>query len=277
MRLLATLIAWQTVRQAHCKQHQVQNIFPNGMERFSSVRRGPSLLQIPDSVHIAQPNDQTMEVKPGELQSCINSGASRCHLLPGIHREHIDTANSSRQDTVEITGAPGSLLSGAEPVPGPWSRWKGDIYKAVLPASLRGKDIQQVWAGSTWLPEARWPNANLTHGGPATAHGGPLSLSSWAKTYGRRGQTDNCTECTRLRQGVIVDGALAASGIDFNGALATLNVGFRFFTWTRRVNHSAGSDRFFYDPSTPKGQKGLVGGSGSYLVRRRAACTLCCA
>ena len=52
------------------------------------------------------------------------------------------------------------------------------------------------------LPEARWPNANLTHGGPATAHGGPLSLSSWATTYGRAGQTDNCTNCTRLREGV---------------------------------------------------------------------------
>eukprot|EP01043_Picozoa_sp_COSAG02_P027513 COSAG02_NODE_1628_length_11586_cov_3.954644_5_plen_729_part_00 len=214
-----------------------------------------------------------VEVAPGgtELAACLASGATRCHLLPGVHREaavvsqeQVDGVGNS--DPVEITGAPGSVLSGTVPVPGPWTQHKGCIFKTQLPASLRGQDIQQAWAGQTWLPEARWPNTNLTAGGPATAEGGPLSLSSWATTYGRPGQSDNCTECTRLRKGVIVDPELAKTGIDFTGALVTLNVGFRFLTWTRRVlSHEAGSSTFTYNQTTPKGQKGLVGGSGHYL------------
>lgn len=209
----------------------------------------------------------TVQVAPGgsELRACAASGASRCHLLPGVHREDIAVAAGS-SSPIEITGAPGSVLSGAVPVPGPWTLHQGHIYKATLPPALRSVDIQQAWARETWLPEARWPNTNLTHGGPATAHGGPLSLSSWATTYGKKGQTDNCTSCTRLREGVIVDQSLAATGIDFTGALATLNVGFRFFTWTRRViSHSAGSPVFHYNQTTSVGQKGMVGGSGAYL------------
>ena len=137
-----------------------------------------------------------------------------------------------------------------------------------MPPSLRGTDIEQVWAGGTWVPEARWPNVNLTHGTPADLPGGPLSRTSWATTFGRADQTDNCTSCTRLREGVIVDPALAKTGVDFTGALATLNVGFRFFTWTRCVtSHTAGSSMFTYNPITAKGQKGMVGGAGAYLDR----------
>ena len=202
----------------------------------------------------------------GELAACVASGAARCHLLPGVHRETILAPADLDRPAVEITGAPGSVLSGAVAVPGPWTQHKGHIFKAQLPAALRGKDIQQAWAGQTWLPEARWPNANLTAGGPATLPGGPISLSSWATSYGRAHQTDNCTACTRLREGIIVDPELAKTGIDFTGALATLNVGFRFLTWTRRVlAHTAGSSSFHYNQTTPKGQTGLVGGSGAYL------------
>ena len=163
-----------------------------------------------------------VEVAPGggELAACIASGASACHLLPGIHREAAVTAQQTDGVPIEITGAQGSVLSGAVPVPGPWVPHKGLIYKAQLPASLRGKDIQQAWAGETWLPEARWPNTNLTAAGPATLQGGPLSLSSWATSYGRPDQTDNCTECTRLRKGIIVDPALAKTGIDFTGPVS---------------------------------------------------------
>ena len=102
-----------------------------------------------------------------------------------------------------------------------------------------------------WLPEARWPNVNLTANGPANAPGGPLSLSSWAKT----------DKSTSLRQGIIVDPALAETDVDWTGALATLNVGVRYYTWTRRVlNHTKGSGQFSYNQSLPQGN-GLVGKS----------------
>ena len=43
-------------------------------------------------------------------------------------------------------------------------------------------------------------------------------------------------------------------------------MGFRFFTWTRRVlKHSAGSSHFVYNRTTDASFKGYVGGSGAYL------------
>jgi hypothetical protein len=87
-----------------------------------------------------------------------------------------------------------------------------------------GDDVQ-------WMSEARWPNARLGVGEVATAHGSPLDPTTWATTK----------ENTDLRSGVIVDSALPA-GVNWTGALATLNVGYRFLTWTREVlwaNHTA--------------------------------------
>ena len=158
----------------------------------------------------------------GELHACITSGAARCHLLPGVHREHAAATDGARlragSAPLTLSGAPGSVLSGSVPVPGPWSLHKGEIYKTQLPAALRNREVQQAWARQTWLPEARWPNTNLTKDAPATNKGGPLSLSSWATSYGFPGQTDNCTNCTRLRKGIIVDPTLAETGIDFTGS-----------------------------------------------------------
>ena len=162
----------------------------------------------------------------------------------------------------------GSVLSGAEPIPdSSWRKHTGSIYKAKLPDSVLGSDIQQAWMGEQVCFEARWPNTNLTHGNRANEVGGPLDAEgSWARTYGIIGQNDSCLNCTRLRQGIIVDPKLAQTGIDWTGATATLNVGFRFLTWTRTVlNHSAGSATFTYNKTTQKSRRGMVGGSGAYL------------
>jgi hypothetical protein len=106
----------------------------------------------------------------------------------------------------------------------------------------------------------------LTDGNVATDHGGPLSITSWAKTYGVIGQNDSCLNCTRLRQGIIADPALAATGIDWTGALATLNVGYRYYTWTRKVlKHSKGSMTFTYNKTIAQKGRGYVGGTGAYL------------
>ena len=209
-----------------------------------------------------------MLVHPGGngLQTCINSGSVSCELLPGIHRESVTIPTNSRP--VEIIGMRGSVLSGAEPIPdSSWRKHTGSIYKAKLPDSVLGSDIQQAWMGEQVCFEARWPNTNLTHGNRANEVGGPLDAEgSWARTYGIIGQNDSCLNCTRLRQGIIVDPKLAQTGIDWTGATATLNVGFRFLTWTRTVlNHSAGSATFTYNKTTQKSRRGMVGGSGAYL------------
>ena len=179
-----------------------------------------------------------------------------------------------------------AVLSGAEEVDGVWEQHSGSIFKTRLSdskcstiaassaasATGAGGGVQQAWLEVnktiTWFPEARYPNVNLTAGAAATAPGGPLSQSSWAKTYGIIGQNDSCKNCTKMRQGILSDPALASSKVDWTGALLTLNTGFRFFTWTRRVQeHTIGSSILRYNQSLGKGsgQIGLVGGEGSYL------------
>eukprot|EP01052_Picozoa_sp_SAG31_P038991 SAG31_NODE_5316_length_2613_cov_3.281225_2_plen_472_part_00 len=198
-----------------------------------------------------------MMVAPGanEFARCVASKKiRRCHLLPGVHTESV-LVDSNRDEPLQITGdGTDTVLSGALAVPGPWTLHRGHIYKAELPKELQLSDIQQAWCGpvgsqtAIWLPEARWPDVNLTADGPANAPGGPLSLSSWAKT----------DTSTSLRRGIIVDSSLAKTDVDWTGALATLNVGVRYYTWTKRVlNHTKGSDRFSYNQSLPNG--GVVG------------------
>lgn len=104
------------------------------------------------------------------------------------------------------------------------------------------------------MPYARWPNANLTAGGEASLPGGPLSKTSWCKT----------SASTRLRDGVVACDGLNATGVDWTGAVATLNVGYRFLTWTRRVTaYYPGNGSFAYNSLCST--TGKVGGRGSYL------------
>ena len=199
---------------------------------------------------------------PGGLQRCVDSGSAVCTLAPGKHEiaATVTTAASvtPQAGAVRIEWQAGAELTGAVALGASveWQVHSGAIYRTTVPPALRKPGgFEQLWAGETWLPEARWPNVDLVRpGGPANVPGGPLSLDSWATTYGRVGQTDNDTDCTRLRRGVIVDPALGKTSIDFTGALATLNVGYRYLTWTRRVlEHGAGSSTFRYNQSLGAG------------------------
>ena len=172
---------------------------------------------------------------PNSLQACVASGADACTLLPGTHVVTSPVVIGRGGRSVHVVGRPGALLTGAAPLTDvQWQNHRGAIWKTTVPAALRkAGGFEQLWATRggeyTWLPEARWPNANLSAGGAATLQGGPLSMSSWATTFGRVNQTDNDTDCTRLRKGEIVDPALASTGIDFSGALATLEAGLAMF------------------------------------------------
>lgn len=185
-------------------------------------------------------------VRPGEpLSKC--GDASECFLAPGVHRGSLITSGSQ-----SITGAgrDATVLLGTEQVPDDWTIWRGNIYRTRLPKRLR-VDARQLFIDGQWVAEARWPNVELRTGSPADAFNGPLSTTSWAMT----------TNGTDLRNGQIVDPSLPR-GVNWTGALATLNVGFRFLTWTRRVlDHDTSS--FRYDPSDA--QYGHVGGKGAYL------------
>lgn len=95
-------------------------------------------------------------------------------------------------------------------------------------------------------------DVHLASGNPTSASGGPLDVSTWATT--KRG--------TDLRSGTIIDPDLAGININWTGALATLNVGYRFLTWTRTVLE-ANATSFRYNSTCES--TGRVGGRGGYL------------
>ena len=214
-----------------------------------------------------------------------------CTLASGVLRPSVSTTTKSESSVpdwalqlrgpVTVRGANGptpTVLSGALALPS--GAWELDaaangrpIYVATLPDGLRtteaGTPPVQVFVDDTFVSEARWPNANITN---------ILSLDHWAVT------------ANGSRLGTIVDrptgptavggvSGLAASGIDWSGARATLNVGDRFTTYVRIVkNHSAGSDRFNYNanlgpgPGAPKAGDPKWGEGGRFwLSGKRAA------
>ena len=193
---------------------------------------------------------------------------------------------TSRAKHVRVTGATpnaaDTVLSGLEVVPAVlWTRHQNEqsypIYSAKLnspeffPAG--GGPLEQIFASTTtsapsfptaataaaaaaaskqwqWMSEARWPNVHLPVGAPASVPGGPLDIRTWAVT----------SKNTQLRSGIIDGGArLADTNINWTGALATLNVGYRFRTWTRHVTSvSQNGSQFHYNSLA--NSTGRVGG-----------------
>jgi len=195
-------------------------------------------------------------VRPNEsLDKCVTAARQStqpvdCFLKAGIYRDAV-ILTQEHTAPISIIGDGSSILSGTQPVPDSWEQHAGHIWKTQLPSALHIVP-QQLFVGDQWISEARWPNAELLPNQPATDSNGPLSKASWART----------SNGTDLRSGVIVDDALVKANI--TGAIATLNVGFRFLTWTRRVlSHDAANSSFQYDPTDH--QYGRVGGNGNYL------------
>ena len=142
----------------------------------------------------------------------------------GTYRQAVRLTRSGREGApIRLMAVPGEtvVLSGTRKVPGPWRKHQGAIYATTLDT----KSIQ-LFAGGAMMMEARWPNITLAD---------VLTAKAWA-------ETDKGS-----RYGTVVDPDLAKTGIDWTGAVATLNVAHQFFTWTRTVEgHTAGSDRFTY-------------------------------
>eukprot|EP00755_Sulcionema_specki_P007295 Sspe_Gene.37859::Locus_18261_Transcript_1_3_Confidence_0.400_Length_2705::g.37859::m.37859 len=166
------------------------------------------------------------------VQECVdyhkqhgNGRKGVCRLSPGVYREEVQLHTA-----VDIDGNQ-ATFDGTEPVPdGGWEVHKGKIYKKQLPEGLRFQ-AKQVFVDRVYVPEARWPNSQLDS---------MLDVRTWALTE----------EGTVY--GMINDSKLAATGIDFTGALAVLNLKPRVLTVTRTVeNHAKGSSHFNYSTPLP--------------------------
>jgi prepilin-type N-terminal cleavage/methylation domain-containing protein len=169
------------------------------------------------------------------IQRAVNlmPPCSICYVRAGRYHE---TVTGPVAAGVKIAAYPGEtvLLDGSESITNAWTRHNGSIYKTTLT-----KDIWQLfYAGEMMIP-ARWPKASVDDGSvwnqEATwAHG------DMASSYG--------TMVTRTGGGLP---DLAATGRDFNGAVAVLNIG-RYLTFSRIItNHVAGSNRFNYPTNGP--------------------------
>ena len=173
------------------------------------------------------------------VQQCVNQASrlvhgGNCTVRNGVHRESV-VVPWSRAGPITIAGAANgsTVFSGASVVTGRWvQRSSSNIYMLSLPTE---QDVDQVFVDGEMAFEARWPDANLSS---------VLTEASWGVS------TNSSTPTLRPERdelGFISDPAIASSGLDFTGALLTLNAGTRVWTWTRRVvAHTPGDSRVYF-------------------------------
>ena len=146
-----------------------------------------------------------------------------CFVRAGTYREVVRPKRSGAKDKPILFAAyPGEtvVLSGAKPIRADWTVHKGRIYKARVDEAF-----DQLFLDGRMMIQARWPNMRFEQ---------RFDKSVWAELG--KGSS----------YGVVVDPNLPATGIDWTGAVATLNVG-QWQTWRRTVGgHKAGGDRFTY-------------------------------
>lgn len=220
---------------------------------FSLVAMMASVASMRTTV-IVVPSNQAADAARGEVPSlhhCLQiarvatkGNPITCELAAGEHVVEKEAAmlDGKMSPGLAIKGAPGSVLTSIRTVNATiWRQDADGAWSTVLDVPF-AEDVQQMFVrnqsavgGWSTLFEARWPNANLqTVMDP---------LVSWAPTG------------PGSRNGRVVAPSLGATGIDFSGALATLNVAHQFYTWTRYVANftafSNGSAAFDYPQNLP--------------------------
>ena len=160
------------------------------------------------------------------IQHAVNSArpGDTFYLLPGVYREQVLLKSNGSQDKpIRIVAKGEVLIDGTELLTGTWQQHRSNIYKIPL----RGKRVEQAFIDKQPLTLARWPNARFNE---------TWDRDKWAKSN---------EDATR---DLMVSDALAATNVDWTGAIAVLNVAHQYKTWTRKIlDHTAGTDRFSYD------------------------------
>jgi len=151
-----------------------------------------------------------------------------CYVGGGIYRQVVRPMRSgTKGKPIRFEARPGEVvvLSGTEPIQGNFSVHKGRIYKTKV-----REVFDQLFVDGQMMIEARWPNMQFEQ---------RFDKNCWA-TAGKGSE-----------YGQMVDQALAKTGIDWTGAVATLNVG-SWQTYRRIVrDHKIGGDRFEYERNMP--------------------------
>jgi len=174
----------------------------------------------------ADTNPGTADRPLASIQKALDAlkPGDRCILHAGVYRRTATLrASGTAEKPIHILARPGDLvvLSGTQPVTSPWTVHTGSIYRTPLPGPVRA-----VFVDGQLMTEARWPNMPFAR--------------RWDKSCWR-------ASAEGTAYGTMVDSALAETGVDWTGAVATLNIG-SWQTFRRIVrSHGAGKDRFTYD------------------------------
>lgn len=172
----------------------------------------------------AHPGTQSQPFRTVQKAADSLQPGDTCYVRAGVYRETVKLSVTGGPDRpVCIRAYPGetALLDGTDPIRGPLESGDDGILTTKTPLTF-----QQLFAGDAMLTEARWPNCPPDR---------ILTRDGWA-TAGTR------SEYQKLR-----DPELAATGIDWNGATAILNVAHQFWSWSRIVEgYTPGSDTLFY-------------------------------
>ena len=146
-----------------------------------------------------------------------------CVFREGVYRESaIIKASGTPDAAIRIIAQGDVVIDGTDPISTPWTR-HGAFYRTPLP----GPPVEQVFADGVPLTLARWPNAEFSD---------TWLRSKWA------------TSAEGSKKDLMICNALAETGIDWTGALAVLNVGHQYKTWTRTIlSHESGSNEFTYE------------------------------
>ena len=156
------------------------------------------------------------------VQGCVDAAADgdTCKVGPGIWRESVTLTKGIK---IVGEGPKATKFYGSAELPNDWKLWKEHIYYQDLTDGFHFR-TQQLFVDDDFIPEARWPNAQLKD---------MLNVSkSWKEAaYG-------------TTYGMILDPDLSHSNIDWSNAIATINPDKRILSFTRTVlnfNKTAGT------------------------------------
>jgi hypothetical protein len=173
----------------------------------------------------ANPGSKTQPFKSIQKAADVMEAGDSCYVSGGTYRETVRLKKSGRQGKpIRFIAAKGArvILKGTDVLNLNWSVYKGSIYKATIDT-----DVTQLFLDEKFLIEARWPNMKFPD-------------EMWGKSKWARAGPGS-------KHGRVIDPNLAATGINWTGATAVLNVAQQFKTWTRAAeNHTAGSNTFRY-------------------------------
>lgn len=135
-------------------------------------------------------------------------------MVAGVHREAV-VIPQSRAGPIVLTGdvSGGTVLAGSTVVSGSWvQRGSSKIYTLSLP---QGTTTDQVFVDGKMAFESRWPNTDLI----SVLTEGAWGVSANSSAPSLRPELDEL--------GFVSDPNLAESGLNYTGALLTLNAGTR--------------------------------------------------